>query len=45
MITISSLLDLNLPDMHGYEVLKKLRVAKVQTLILSGIAENGQQDP
>ena len=35
------LLDLNLPDMHGYEVLKKLRVAKVQTpvLILSGIAE------
>ena len=35
------LLDLNLPDMHGYDVLKKLRVAKVQTpvLILSGIAE------
>ena len=34
-------LDLNLPDMHGYDVLKKLRVAKVQTpvLILSGIAE------
>jgi two-component system cell cycle response regulator CtrA len=32
------LLDLNLPDMHGYDVLKKLRVAKVQTpvLILSG---------
>jgi two-component system cell cycle response regulator CtrA len=25
------LLDLNLPDMHGYDVLKKLRVAKVQT--------------
>jgi len=24
-------LDLNLPDMHGYDVLKKLRVAKVQT--------------
>jgi two-component system cell cycle response regulator CtrA len=23
------LLDLNLPDMHGYDVLKKLRVAKV----------------
>jgi len=34
-------LDLNLPDMHGYDVLKKLRAAKVQTpvLILSGIAE------
>ncbi|WP_298688940.1 response regulator, partial [uncultured Sphingomonas sp.] len=31
-------LDLNLPDMHGYDVLKKLRVAKVQTpvMILSG---------
>ena len=31
-------LDLNLPDMHGYDVLKKLRVAKVETpiLILSG---------
>ena len=35
------LLDLNLPDMHGYDVLKKLRVAKVLTpvLILSGIDE------
>jgi two-component system, cell cycle response regulator CtrA len=35
------LLDLNLPDMHGYEVLKKLRVARVSTpvLILSGINE------
>ncbi len=35
------LLDLNLPDMHGYDVLKKLRVAKVQTpvMILSGMAE------
>ena len=35
------LLDLNLPDMHGYDVLKKLRGAKVQTpvLILSGISE------
>ena len=34
-------LDLNLPDMHGYDVLKKLRVAKVQTpvMILSGTAE------
>ncbi len=32
------LLDLNLPDMSGFEVLKHLRVAKVQTpiLILSG---------
>src|SRR3990167_1456131 len=35
------LLDLHLPDMHGYDVLKKLRVAKVQTpvLILSGNCE------
>lgn len=35
------LLDLNLPDMHGYDVLKNLRVAKVETpvLILSGISE------
>jgi two-component system cell cycle response regulator CtrA len=35
------LLDLNLPDMHGYDVLKRLRVAKVQTpvLILSGNSE------
>src|SRR5680860_1095985 len=34
------LLDLNLPDMSGYEVLKMLRVSKVQTpiLILSGLA-------
>jgi CheY-like chemotaxis protein len=34
------LLDLNLPDMSGYEVLKQLRVAKVKTpiLILSGLA-------
>jgi two-component system cell cycle response regulator CtrA len=33
------LLDLNLPDMSGYEVLKTLRVAKVKTpiLILSGL--------
>jgi two-component system, cell cycle response regulator CtrA len=35
------LLDLNLPDMSGFEVLKKLRLAKVQTpvLILSGLKE------
>jgi two-component system cell cycle response regulator CtrA len=35
------LLDLNLPDMHGYDVLKKLRLAKVDTpiLILSGMSE------
>jgi two-component system cell cycle response regulator CtrA len=35
------ILDLNLPDMHGYEVLKKLRLAKVETpiLILSGMSE------
>jgi two-component system cell cycle response regulator CtrA len=34
------LLDLNLPDMSGYEVLKTLRVAKIGTpiLILSGLA-------
>ena len=34
------LLDLNLPDMSGYEVLRGLRVAKVKTpiLILSGLA-------
>src|ERR1700726_1046497 len=34
------LLDLNLPDMSGYEVLKTLRVAKIKTpiLILSGLA-------
>jgi two-component system cell cycle response regulator CtrA len=33
-------LDLNLPDMSGFEVLKTLRVAKVKTsiLILSGLA-------
>ena len=35
------LLDLNLPDMHGYDVLKRLRVARVSTpvLILSGVNE------
>jgi len=35
------LLDLNLPDMHGYDVLKKLRLSKVSTpiLILSGEAD------
>ena len=34
------LLDLNLPDMSGFEVLRTLRVAKVKTpiLILSGLA-------
>jgi two-component system cell cycle response regulator CtrA len=34
------LLDLNLPDMSGYEVLRTLRVSKVKTpiLILSGMA-------
>src|SRR5260370_30818101 len=33
------LLDLNLPDMSGYEVLRSLRVAKVKTpiLILTGL--------
>ena len=35
------LLDLNLPDMSGFEVLRTLRVSKVRTpiLILSGLAE------
>ena len=35
------LLDLNLPDMSGFDVLKKLRLAKVQTpvLILSGLKD------
>ena len=34
------LLDLNLPDMNGFEVLRSLRVSKVKTpiLILSGLA-------
>jgi len=33
------LLDLNLPDMSGFEVLRSLRVSKVKTpiLILSGL--------
>ncbi len=35
------LLDLNLPDMSGYEVLRNLRVSKIETpiLILSGLSE------
>lgn len=35
------ILDLNLPDMHGYDVLKKLRIAKIHTpvLVLSGNSE------
>jgi two-component system cell cycle response regulator CtrA len=35
------ILDLNLPDMHGYDVLKKLRLSKIDTpiLILSGMSE------
>jgi two-component system cell cycle response regulator CtrA len=35
------LLDLNLPDMNGYDVLKELRVARVRTpvLVLSGVSE------
>jgi two-component system, cell cycle response regulator CtrA len=35
------LLDLNLPDMHGYDVLKKLRVAKVQTPVDSKVRSFG----
>jgi len=35
------ILDLGLPDMHGYDVLKRLRVSKVETpvLILSGSSD------
>ncbi|NQV81037.1 MAG: response regulator transcription factor [Alphaproteobacteria bacterium] len=35
-------LDLNLPDMHGYDVLKKLRSSKIETpiLILSGMSDS-----
>lgn len=35
------ILDLNLPDMSGFDVLKKLRLAKVETpiLILSGLSD------
>jgi two-component system, cell cycle response regulator CtrA len=34
------LLDLNLPDMSGFDVLRKLRISRVKTpiLILSGLA-------
>jgi two-component system cell cycle response regulator CtrA len=34
------LLDLNLPDMSGFDVLRKLRISKVRSpiLILSGLA-------
>ena len=41
------LLDLNLPDMTGYEVLRTLRVAKVQTpiLILSRPRRHRRQGP
>ena len=38
-------LDLNLPDMNGYDVLKKLRLSKVETpvLILSGMTESNDK--
>ncbi len=38
-------LDLNLPDMDGHEVLKKLRLSKVETpvLILSGMTESNDK--
>jgi two-component system cell cycle response regulator CtrA len=39
------LLDLNLPDLSGFEVLRSLRVSKVKTpiLILSGLASIGDK--
>ena len=39
------LLDLNLPDRSGYEVLRALRVARVNTpvLILSGLTETANK--
>jgi DNA-binding response OmpR family regulator len=39
------LLDLNLPDMSGFEVLRSLRVSKVKTpiLILSGLAHRQER--
>jgi len=38
------LLDLNLPDMDGHEVLRQLRVAKVQTPILILSGNDGAED-
>ena len=40
------LLDLNLPDMSGFDVLRKLRVSKVKSpvLILSGLARHGGRE-
>jgi DNA-binding response OmpR family regulator len=40
------LLDLDLPDMHGHDVLRQLRLAKVETpiLILSGRRRYREQD-
>ena len=40
------LLDLGLPDMNGHEVLRQLRLARVETpiLILSGCGRHRKQD-
>ena len=39
------LLDLKLPDMNGYEVLRQLRMAKIDTpiLILTGVDDRSEE--